>query len=67
MQDPSRNARVTSATFEGLRGNRPRFDIGDQHAPMWLVRLVESGKVKGGEFIVNGKPLPVGAVVTGSD
>lgn len=67
MERPSRNAMVTSATFRGVVGNRPRFDFGDQHPPEWLVKLAASGNVKDGEFIVSGKPLKPGAVVTGRD
>lgn len=54
---------VIIATFQGVRKGRPMFDFGDTAPPDWLLKLAESGKVVGEQFIVAGKPLEPGQEV----
>lgn len=59
---------VTSATFVGVKNGRPRFDYADGTAPPdWLVKLANKGVVVGDKFMVGGKELKSGQMVTGSD
>lgn len=61
---PTRH-KVTEATFTGVRNGRPHFDFGDDTAPPdWLLKMARDGKVEGEQFIVAGKPLQPGQVVT---
>lgn len=59
---------VLEAKFVGVVNGRPRFDFTDGTAsPPWLVKLANNGKVVDGQFLVSGKPLLPGQVVTGED
>lgn len=60
--------KVTSAKFVGVKNGRPRFDYDDGTAPPdWLVKLANKGSVAGDKFMVGGKELKPGQVVTGDD
>jgi hypothetical protein len=53
-----------SATFNGIRNGRPRFDFGDGVPPKWLLALLEGGKADGEQFVLKGgKRLSAGDVV----
>ena len=64
---PPSKSKVTTATFTGVVNGRPRFRFGDEAAPRWLVELAQDSEVVDGDFLVNGRPMPVGTILNGND